>query len=598
LKPATFETQAHAWHAPQGEPAGERGAERRKLVGVVPRGAAHELRALLDTLEQVFPVRFRARVPGELDGLDGVLVVGGPTHDSPTPADLAAEPPAALPSLVVHPSPQGSPPSSPGSAPSSPGSSHSPQGSPPSDRTIVLADDERLARPFRGRSLSELHARVSTDAPLEGQRVLARAGARAVWWCHPDPGRFSHHTAFAPRELADGEALRDHLKGGRFMGLLPLLHLLRRVCAELAWDERPLRAAFVIDDPNLHRCSYGHLSYPELLAHASRHGYHAAFATVPLDGWMPSRRASRLASANRGALSLLMHGNDHVAGELGRLTDDRAAERVLAQALRRTAALERRCGVAIERVMVPPHELCSTNALAAMFRLGYEAACIGRPHPWRDPEGLSRMGSARLVKWHPADLIDEGLPIVPRHPIESPREELVFRAFLGLPLILFAHHWDFADGLDLLQQAAGEIEDLGDVRWESIGGIARNGFSTRRAGGTLHVQLHARRVLLELPPDLDTLRVSVTSVTGTSHPRRLACGGEQVVLRGADGVYRSAPLRVTQATEGVGSKVELALLPSSPLDPVATPAPARSPWPLTRRLLVEARDRARPRIGR
>ena len=53
----------------------------------------------------------------------------------------------------------------------------------------------------------------------------------------------------------------------------------------------------------------------------------------------------------------------------------------IAQALRRIAALERRYGVTVERVMVPPYEACSQAALRAMFRLGIEAACHTRPIP-------------------------------------------------------------------------------------------------------------------------------------------------------------------------------------------------------------------------
>ena len=56
------------------------------------------------------------------------------------------------------------------------------------------------------------------------------------------------------------------------MGLVPLLHLLHHVCRELDWCEQPLRASFVIDDPNLHRGSYGFLDYAGMIAHAGRSG--------------------------------------------------------------------------------------------------------------------------------------------------------------------------------------------------------------------------------------------------------------------------------------------------------------------------------------
>lgn len=459
---------------------------------------------------------------------------------------------------------------------------------------IELAADTQLARPLRERRLSEECGPAALSAsPLGGDCVLACADGCPVWWRRPGRSNWAHYSAFCPEELGANEALRDQLRAGRFMGLVPLLHLLRHICRELAWEERPLAAAFVVDDPNLHRSSYGHLGYRELIAHADRHGYHLGLATVPLDGWMSSRRASALVKSSPRALSLLMHGNDHVAGELGRLTDDRLAESVLAQALRRTLALERRCGIAIERVMVPPHEVCSATALSAMFRLGFEGACIGRRHPWRDSGSLSKFASAPLIKWHPTDLIDEGLPILPRYPIDRSREDLVFRALLGQPLIPFAHHWDFADGLDLLEQVASDINSLGDVRWGSIGSIARNCFFTRRTGQTLHVQMHSRRVVVDIPQGVCAVQVSAPSLTADGPQRHLAYGEARVALANVEGRWMSDALPVTPATP-----IELALTPKRPLDPATVPNPPRTPWPIVRRLLVEGRDRSRPLLGR
>ena len=118
---------------------------------------------------------------------------------------------------------------------------------------------------------------------------------------------------------ANGQTLRDHLCPGSFMGLLPLLHFLGQLLGDQGWKLPAPRAAFVIDDPNLHWPSYGFLKYPQLAEHASRHGYHLAFATVPLDGWRVDARAVATMREHPAALSLLIHGNDHVARELAGL---------------------------------------------------------------------------------------------------------------------------------------------------------------------------------------------------------------------------------------------------------------------------------------
>ncbi len=311
------------------------------------------------------------------------------------------------------------------------------------------------------------HASASwRSTPQSARDVLARVEERAVWWQSGDGGL--HCSLYPLAELGEGQTLRDHLCPGSFMGLLPLLHFLGALLADQGWKLPAPRAAFVIDDPNLHWPSYGFLKYPQLAEHASRHGYHLAFATVPLDGWRVDARAVATMREHPAALSLLIHGNDHVARELAGLSSDRRAEAAMAQALRRIAALERASRLSVARVMAPPHGVCSEAALRAMFRLGFEAACISRPYPWRD--GLP--APTPLAGWHPAELVAGGIPVAPRQALSAPREDLVFRALLGQPLILHGHHGDFADGLDLLEQAAADINDLGEVRWGPLDGVA------------------------------------------------------------------------------------------------------------------------------
>ena len=79
--------------------------------------------------------------------------------------------------------------------------------------------------------------------------------------------------------------MRDLLRPGRFLELLPLAHFLQMVTDAVPTE---LRACFVIDDPNLHALRYGHISYPALAQHAEEHGYHAAMAMIPLDAWFAS----------------------------------------------------------------------------------------------------------------------------------------------------------------------------------------------------------------------------------------------------------------------------------------------------------------------
>jgi hypothetical protein len=523
----------------------------RKRVAVV--GAqAETLPVLLNWLERVFPVRF------ELLGADDARVADGALVLDPS---RLAEAPGHLPRLVLARAERRTPSS-----------------------TVALADDGRLARPLRKRNIAEhAHAGELTLEPQSTRDILARVNEQAVWWQSSD-GRLQC-SLYPLAELGGGQTLRDHLCPGSFMGLLPLLHFLGMLLADQGWELPAPRAAFVIDDPNLHWPSYGFLKYPQLAEHASRHGYHLAFATVPLDGWRVDARAVATMRAHSAALSLLIHGNDHVARELAGLGSDRQAEAAMAQALRRVAALERASGLSVARVMAPPHGVCSEAALRAMFRLGFEAACISRPYPWRD--GLP--APSPLAGWHPAELVAGGIPVAPRQALTASSEELVFRALLGQPLILHGHHGDFADGLDLLEQAAADINDLGEVRWGPLDGVAGGAYATRRLGDTLLVQMYGRRVSIDVPEGIDALRVLAQESLGGAGWHEVRYGDDVAQMSFKEEVGVSETLAVD-----AGGKLDLELVIERPLDPLQVAAPRCKAWPLARRLLVEGRDRLQP----
>jgi hypothetical protein len=550
-----------------------------KRIGVLAPAATPGLEPLLDALQRIFPVRFERVDASPMRSVDAALVLD--------PARLA-DAPAGIPRLVLA------------RAESAGAAGKARRGTP---AAVALAEDERLPRPLRGRTIAEeaLCAELphqpavgddaTTHPPLAAGGVLASVDRRPVWWQDAESAASLAFSAYPIAQLRAGEALREHLCAGRFMGLLPLVHFLGGVLGAEGWTPSPLRASFVIDDPNLHWPSYGYLGYRELLAHATRHGYHVGFATIPLDGWLVNRRSAALVRENPAALSLLIHGNDHVARELGRLRTDAGAEPAIAQALRRIARLERRTGIAIERVMAPPHGACSEAALRAMFRLGIEAACISRPYPWRD--GLP--APTPLAGWYPAELVAGGLPVLPRYPLGHPREDLALRALLGQPLILYGHHGDFVDGLDLFAQAAAAVNGLGDAQWGPLGWIARRNYATRRVGETLYLDMYARRIALEVPVGVQTLCVRLREPFGGSAWHRLAVAAEGSVTGGSAGVTFSDGVGLLEPQPvAAPTGMELTLVADRPLDAELLAAPGSRPWPAMRRVLVEGRDRFQP----
>ncbi|MGA8365342.1 MAG: hypothetical protein WB709_12605 [Solirubrobacteraceae bacterium] len=521
---------------------------------------------MLAAIERVFPVRFEGDERTSLAQVDGMLVLGsGPLVQ--TARDI--------PRLVLPHNPRQDGAQIQGDRATAYGE----------ETAVALADELDLARPLRGVVIPESALPVELPVDPAPARMLASSEGRIVWAQQGDAAETLHTSAYPLAELRQGEALREHLRAGRFMGLLPLVHFLERLLGAEGWKPPPLRAAFVVDDPNLHWTSYGFIKYGELAAHAAQHGYHIGLATVPLDGWLFQRRAAALFAKNTSVLSLLVHGNDHVARELGRLDTDRQAESAIAQALRRIAALERRTGVRIDRVMAPPHESCSEAALRAMFRLGMEAACISQPHPWRD--GLP--AATPLAGWYPAELVAGGLPVLPRYPLSAGREDLALRALLGQPLILYGHHGDFAHGLDVLAQAACEVNSLGDVEWGSLSWIARGSYATRHVEGVLHLRMDSRRIVVDVAPGTHALRVFVREPFGGGAGHRLMHAGGVADIAFERGIGTSELLRIN--TPG---RIELALMADMPLSPVEIRSPGIRPWPWLRRALVEGRDRIQP----
>jgi hypothetical protein len=395
-----------------------------RRVGILP---AHEHRArprLWRALEAAYPVRFEGREPGALRELDALIAVG----------DVGA---------------QGESAGAKGQFAGAKGQFAGAKGQ--------FAGAKRQFAGAKGQSPGSLPCLPASSGE---ERTDACMGA----------------AAHLPAELQEGEALRERLRPGRHRALLTLARFLRDLTAR--GPAPPLRAAFVIDDPNLRRARYGHVDYEVLLRDARAHGYHVSIATVPLDGRLAHPRAVRIFREGRAHLSLCIHGNDHDGPELGRPRSDSRALALVAQAVRRTMAFERRTGLAVDRVMVPPHERLSEPVARALCTCGFQAIATTRPYPWLadtlNRSWLERPADAGpLVGWRPFDVVAGDLPVLLRADFEHhPREDLALRAFLGQPLILYGHHDLLAEGPDALAQAAAEIDRLGDVQWCRLGAIA------------------------------------------------------------------------------------------------------------------------------
>jgi hypothetical protein len=260
---------------------------------------------------------------------------------------------------------------------------------------------------------------------------------------------------------------------------------------------------------------------------------------------------------------------------------------IAAQAMRRIEAFERRVGVAVDRVMVPPHEECSEEMLKGLRRCGFEAVTMTRPYPWLAapprPWLARPAGAGRLVGWKPVDVVD-AMPVLLRHPLltrDGP--EIVLRAFLDHPLVLYGHHDDLREGLGLLQSAAAEVNRLGDVSWLSLGDIAASNYETRRDGDLLRVKPLGRRLRVRVPEDAGS--VLVEAQLDDPATAALQVAGKSVPF--------GEPF-----TADPGSTVEVSLVDPSAVDVAAVRSPRPNPAVLARRLAGEGRDRLLPVLAR
>ncbi len=372
------------------------------------------------------------------------------------------------------------------------------------------------------------------------------------------------------------------------------MHFLRELTEGQRWRPPTARATFLLDDPNLHWPSYGFIKLDELVGHARERDYHLALAMIPLDGWFAHPKAVRALSDGDGALSLCVHGNDHNGGELGRPISDAEAVELAAQALRRIESFEQRSGVPVDRIMAPPHEACSEQAVRALLRCGFEAISMTRPFPWASRPPLPWLsqpdGSDPLIGWRPADYIAGGLPLLLRHPLsERSPSELRLRAFLDQPLILYGHHGDLEAGLGVLAEAAEDVNSLQPTRWGSLAEIAAGSYESRPESGALRVRMLTRRARVEIPADAERLVIELPPSHDESVAEEVRIGGRALRFEGAS----TEPVEVSPS-----STVEVSLRHRRQIDYRSVQTRRSRPLAVARRVAGEGRDRMRPLLAR
>jgi len=506
---------------------------------------------LFSILEQLLPVKFVFGEQGEINARGSI------TLDGEANKDATRAPSISLP-LLTNPE----------------------EKSQQIETEVTFADDPDVPFPFRGRTVSTKLAQAEAVLSVRpNEKFLATSKWGPIWVMSRIGGIKHFRSALPLPHISANENFNDVFNGGCFMPMLVLLQFVREITASTAYQDAPLRASFIIDDPNLHWPRYGFVDYRELITHAQKENYHVSFATIPLDTWFTHAATADIFRTNSRWLSLLIHGNDHAKQELALNYSEATRKGLLQQAIRRINRLEQKTNIRVCRVMVPPHGACSDEMLAELSKCGFESACIStgslRAHN-QDKAWTKTLG------FFPAELI-QGCPVLPRWGLTgNVKNSLLIAAYLGQPMILRGHHQDLKDGGEVFDEYARFINGLGNVFWSSMTDLSRLNYQWQLKGTTCRVKPRGSNIAFELPDEATEIIIESP----------YAIDNYTWQVASADGFTRKIiPGEHLLLPEEMSSEIFIER-ESAPPSPCAKTSLKPTGAPLIlRRLLTEARDR-------
>jgi hypothetical protein len=180
--------------------------------------------------------------------------------------------------------------------------------------------------------------------------------------------------------------------------------------------------------------------------------------------------------------SICIHGNNHIHQEFGPLATHPLAKQSedMRQAVARMEQFHTLTGIPYDRVMVFPHSVAPVATLAELKRANYLATANSLNVP-SDSDPTSQVAVALRT----TTLQYANFPSMRRYSAETdiPVAQLAIDAFLGNPILLYAHEGFFAGGMDRFDGTADTINRLEPTtQWRSLGDIARHSYVERLRG--------------------------------------------------------------------------------------------------------------------
>lgn len=264
-----------------------------------------------------------------------------------------------------------------------------------------------------------------------------------------------------------------------FSSVAPFVIFLRDVVGDYAWHPDGHYANFTIDDPWLIQ-PYGNLDYVSLLEAMKQHNFHTTIAFIPWNYDRSKPDVSQLFRENSQYYSICIHGNNHTHREFGEYSDNPLVRQKedIEQAVARMDQFHRLTGIDYDRFMVFPHGVAPEATFGQLKQYGFlgTANSLNIPLDVRSrPDPLDGLRSFTNQYQNLLSLSRSSAEV------SISNADLAVQAYLGNPILIYAHQEDFRAGNRFIVDVVDRINQMvPDVQWMSLGDLARHLYLLRK----------------------------------------------------------------------------------------------------------------------
>ncbi len=281
-----------------------------------------------------------------------------------------------------------------------------------------------------------------------------------------------------------------------FSSLAAPMLFLRYAGGDRAWHTPGDYANFTIDDLWL-REPYGHVNFAGLLRESQVHNFHTTIAFIPWNFDRSQPAVVSLFRANPDRLSISIHGNNHLHQEFGPLDKHPLRQQTedIEIALARMERFRQLTGIPYDPVMVFPHSVSPSATLGALKQANY----LGTANSLNVPSDAQAPADAEFAL-RTATLNFANFPSLRRYSAESdiPETQIAIDAFLGNPMLFYAHESFFSSGVTAFNNVADEVNRRQPgIRWTGLGNIVQHLYLERtRSDGDIDIRAYSSSLRL------------------------------------------------------------------------------------------------------